>query len=69
MLNKLMISSANFELETLLISNECAGMSQGELLRESQLPAPWGPKPHKADPAVAACYQPKHYPEKIVITV
>lgn len=39
---------------------------QGELLKESQLPAPWGPKPHKSDKIVAASYQPHQYPAPIV---
>ena len=39
--------------------------AQGELLKESQLPAPWGPKAHKIEKAVTDKYQPVHYSAKI----
>lgn len=36
---------------------------QGELLKLSQLPPPWGPKPYKPSPETAASYQPPAYPQ------
>ena len=39
--------------------------AQGELLKKSQLPAPWGPKAYKADPQTLASYRPQEYPVSI----
>ena len=45
--------------------NEPSPCSQGELLKKSQLPAPWGPKAYKPDQQALASYRPQEYPVSI----
>jgi hypothetical protein len=50
-------------LQATCAPDTAADAVQGELLKLSQLPPPWGPKPYKPSPETVASYQPPAYPQ------